>query len=134
MHHSPVWVKLLPVIVSLGGLVSCWLLFSKYRVRFIHYLNRLTFVRQLLVKKWFFDYLYDVALTNFLKRVGYGLWRAIDESVIDALGPQGVADVVLRTSKRLSQGQTGYIYHYAFVMIIGVACLLSFYALWGAVI
>lgn len=134
VHHSPLWVKLLPVIVSLGGLVSCWLLFSKYRVHLIHYLNRLTFVRQLLVKKWFFDYLYDVALTNFLKRVGYGLWRAIDESVIDALGPQGVADVVLRTSKRLSQGQTGYIYHYAFVMIIGVACLLSFYALWGAVI
>ena len=134
VHHSPLWVKLLPVIVSLGGLVSCWFLFSKYRVRLIHYLNRLTFVRQLLVKKWFFDYLYDVALTNFLKRVGYGLWRAIDESVIDALGPQGVADVVLRTSKRLSQGQTGYIYHYAFVMIIGVACLLSFYALWGAVI
>ena len=134
VHHSPPWVKLLPLIVSLGGLVGCWLMFSKYRGRLVPYLGRLTFVRQLLVEKWFFDYLYDVALTKFVKRVGYGFWKAIDESVIDALGPQGVADVVLRTSQRLSQGQTGYIYHYAFVMIIGVACLLTFYALWGAAI
>tara|TARA_B100000686_G_C16600533_1_gene868380 strand:- start:796 stop:1071 length:276 start_codon:yes stop_codon:yes gene_type:complete len=91
-------------------------------------------VRQVLIEKWFFDYLYDVALTNFLKRVGYGLWKSIDVAVIDSLGPQGVANAVLRTSQKLSKGQTGYIYHYAFVMIFGLTCLLSFYVLWGVII
>ncbi len=134
VHNSPVWVKLLPIIMTLGGLVACWLLLSKYRGPLVHYLSRVAFVRQLLVNKLFFDYLYDVVLTNFLKRIGYGLWKAIDESVIDSLGPQGVASVVVRSSQRLSQGQTGYIYHYAFVMIIGVACLLGIYVLWGTVI
>ena len=134
VHHSPLWVKVLPVMASLGGLLVCWLLLVRYRRQVVHYLPRLTFVRQVLIEKWFFDYLYDVALTNFLKRVGYGLWKSIDVAVIDSLGPQGVANAVLRTSQKLSKGQTGYIYHYAFVMIFGLTCLLSFYVLWGVII
>ena len=132
VHHSPVWVKFLPPAAALGGLLVCWLSLFKYRRHAVPYFARLTLIHRILVKKWYFDLVYDVVLTRFLKRVGHGLWRSIDGAVIDSLGPHGVANLVLKASQKLSKGQTGYIYHYAFVMIIGLTGLLTFYVLRGA--
>ena len=128
-HHSPFWVKALPIAMTLLGLGFSWLMFIKYPVCRVYLSSRLNFLYNILVEKWYFDYIYDVVLVSIVKRIGKGCWQSIDIAVIDALGPEGVAATVLRTSRRASQTQTGYIFHYAFAMIIGVTLLLSLYFL-----
>ena len=129
IHHSPFWVKALPIAMTLLGLGFSWLMFIKYPVCRVYLSSRLNFLYNILVEKWYFDYIYDVVLVSIVKRIGKGCWQSIDIAVIDALGPEGVAATVLRTSRRASQTQTGYIFHYAFAMIIGVTLLLSLYFL-----
>ena len=61
------------------------------------------------------------------KRLGYGLWQAVDVGVIDRFGPDGVAAAALTVARRAVRLQTGYLYHYAFAMLIGVAALVTWY-------
>ena len=61
------------------------------------------------------------------KPSGWGLWRGGDVGIIDRFGPDGIAHGTLDAAKRVVRLQTGYVYHYAFVMLIGVAALVSWY-------
>jgi len=127
IHHSPLWVKALPIMMALLGLGMSWLMFIKYPVCRVYLSSRLNFLYKILIEKWYFDYIYDLVLVSTVKKIGKGCWKSIDVAVIDALGPEGVAAIVLRTSRRASRSHTGYIFHYAFAMIIGVTLLLSSY-------
>jgi NADH-quinone oxidoreductase subunit L len=82
-----------------------------------------------LYNKWYFDELYDAIFVRPAKALGYALWRDGDGALIDGLGPDGVARVARNLAERASRLQTGYVYHYAFAMLIGVAGLISFYLL-----
>ncbi len=77
--------------------------------------------------KWYFDELYDLLFVRTAKAIGYGLWRGGDVAIIDRFGPDGVAHTTLDAAKRVMRVQTGYVYHYAFIMLIGVAALISWY-------
>ena len=82
----------------------------------------------LLYNKWYFDELYDFLFVRPAKALGYGLWRGGDVGIIDRFGPDGVAaQHAGRAARRVIRLQTGYVYHYAFVMLIGVAALVSWY-------
>ena len=74
-----------------------------------------------LCNKWYFDELYDFLFVRPAKRLGRFLWKTGDGAVIDGLGPDGVAARVIDITSRVVRLQTGYIYHYAFAMLIGVA-------------
>jgi NADH-quinone oxidoreductase subunit L len=80
--------------------------------------------------KWFFDELYDATFVKGAKVLGDIFWKIGDQKIIDGLGPNGVAWATMLVGKRTGKVQTGYVYHYAFVMLLGVAGLLS-YALWA---
>ena len=80
-----------------------------------------------LLNKWYFDELYDRVFVNPAKRLGRGLWKSGDGNVIDGVGPDGIAAAVINLSRRASKLQTGYIYHYAFAMLVGVALLVTWY-------
>ena len=84
-------------------------------------------VNTLFYNKWYFDELYDFLFVRPAKALGYGLWRGGDVGIIDRFGPDGVAHTTLDTAKRVMRLQTGYVYHYAFVMLIGVAALVTWY-------
>ena len=114
-------------MMTLLGLGISWLMFIKYPICRVYFSSRLNIVYKFLIEKWYFDYIYDLVLVSTIKKIGKGCWKSIDIAVIDALGPEGVAGAVLRTSRRASETQSGYIFHYAFAMIIGVALLLSSY-------
>jgi NADH-quinone oxidoreductase subunit L len=78
-----------------------------------------------LLNKWYFDELYDwlfVRPTFWLARL---LWKRGDGTIIDGLGPDNVAARVLWTTGRVVKLQTGYVYHYAFAMLIGVAIIVT---------
>ncbi|MFC3069984.1 NADH-quinone oxidoreductase subunit L [Phenylobacterium soli] len=80
--------------------------------------------------KWFFDELYNATFVRAAKFLGDLFWKGGDQKVIDGLGPDGVSAVSYAVGRRTGLLQTGYVYHYAFVMLLGVAGLLT-YALWA---
>jgi NADH-quinone oxidoreductase subunit L len=85
-----------------------------------------------LLNKWYFDELYDFLFVRPAKRLGRGLWKIGDGAIIDGLGPDGIASLTRRLAQRAGQLQSGYVYHYAFVMLIGIVLIISWYLFWGA--
>jgi NADH-quinone oxidoreductase subunit L len=83
-----------------------------------------------LYNKWYFDEIYDFVFVRGAKALGDLFWKGGDQKIIDGLGPDGVAAVSEAVGKETGRLQTGYVYHYAFVMLLGVAGLLTF-ALWA---
>ena len=77
-----------------------------------------------LLNKWYIDELYDVTVVRATKFLGDVFWKVGDEKIIDGYGPNGFAKFAANTSKRLSKIQSGYLYHYAFIMLLGVAVLI----------
>jgi NADH-quinone oxidoreductase subunit L len=76
--------------------------------------------------KWFFDELYDLVFVRGAARLGDLFWKRVDQATIDKFGPDGIARASLFGGRRLVRMQTGFLYHYAFVMLLGVAGLLSY--------
>jgi len=77
--------------------------------------------------KWYFDERYDRIFVRPAFYLGRGLWKSGDGAVIDGVGPDGVAAATRQLARRASWLQTGYVYHYAFAMLIGVVVLVSWY-------
>ena len=79
-----------------------------------------------LTKKWYFDELYDVLFVNSFKFLGKFFWKKIDGSIIDRFGPDGISKVIKKLSDKAGLFQTGFIYDYAFVMLLGLSLLLTY--------
>ena len=79
-----------------------------------------------LLNKWYFDELYQATFVRAAKLLGDLFWKGGDQKIIDGLGPDGVSAVSYAIGRRTGLFQTGYVYHYAFVMLLGVAGLLTF--------
>jgi NADH-quinone oxidoreductase subunit L len=80
-----------------------------------------------LLNKWYFDELYDRLFVHTAFVLGDGLWKTGDGAIIDGLGPDGIAAVTSELAREASRLQTGYVYHYAFAMLIGVVALVTWY-------
>ncbi|SVD44459.1 uncharacterized protein METZ01_LOCUS397313, partial [marine metagenome] len=78
-----------------------------------------------LKNKWYFDELYDYIFVKPAKKVGYFFWKKIDVSIIDKFGPDGISELIKYFSLKAVKFQSGYIYQYAFVMLIGFSILLT---------
>ncbi|MEQ9180578.1 MAG: NADH-quinone oxidoreductase subunit L, partial [Nitratireductor sp.] len=78
-----------------------------------------------LLNKWYFDELYDFLFVRPAMWLGRFLWKTGDGKVIDGLGPDGVSARVIDVTNKVVKLQTGYLYHYAFAMLIGVAALVT---------
>ena len=82
-------------------------------------------VYRFLLNKWYFDELYNAVFVKNANRIGAVLWKTGDVKIVDGLGPNGVAFISRVIAKRTGALQTGYVYHYAFAMIIGLLGLLT---------
>ena len=82
-------------------------------------------IYQFLVKKWYFDEMYDYLFVNPSKKIGKFLWKKVDGSIIDKFGPDGISSVIKNLSIKAVKFQSGFIYQYAFVMLIGFSVLLT---------
>jgi NADH-quinone oxidoreductase subunit L len=85
-------------------------------------------VHAFLYNKWYFDELYDWIFVRPYRFIARILWVYGDGAIIDGLGPDGVSARVVGLAKRAVRFQTGYVYQYAFVMLIGVVALVSYFA------
>lgn len=131
-HHVPFIVKSLPLFVGLAGIGLAYYLYM-YRPDLPGTIaDRLRPIYLFSLKKWYFDELYDRLFVRPARTLAVGLWKDGDEAVIDGLGPNGVAAAAKHLSRRASGLQSGYLYHYAFAMMIGVVVLVTWYLLsWG---
>ena len=83
------------------------------------------------LNKWYFDELYDWLFVKPAMRLGRILWKTGDGRIIDGLGPDGIAARVVDVTGRVVRLQTGYVYHYAFAMMIGVALITAYFMFQG---
>ncbi|HRD78510.1 MAG TPA: NADH-quinone oxidoreductase subunit L, partial [Hyphomicrobiaceae bacterium] len=83
------------------------------------------------LNKWYFDELYDRLFVRPAHAIGRVLWRTGDGKIIDGLGPDGIAARVLDAARGAVRLQTGYVYHYAFAMLIGIAALITWFMMTG---
>lgn len=123
-HHVPAWVKLLPIFVALAGIAVAALFYLKATDLPGKIAATFAPVHRFLFNKWYFDELYAAVIIRPAMVLAHVFWRS-DKTVIDGLGPDGVSSVVKDGAGILSRLQTGYVYHYAFSMLVGVSLLLG---------
>ncbi|CCV14582.1 NADH-quinone oxidoreductase subunit L [Mesorhizobium sp. STM 4661] len=125
IHELPLWVKLAPFIAMLIGFAIAW----QFYIRAPEMPKTLAAQHRglyaFLLNKWYFDELYDFLFVRPAKWLGRFLWKTGDGAIIDGLGPDGISARVVDVTNRVVKLQTGYLYHYAFAMLIGVAALVT---------
>jgi NADH-quinone oxidoreductase subunit L len=126
-HHVPGWVPVLPVIIGLIGIGLAYGLYIRNPEIPGRLAAKYQALYQWLLNKWYFDELYDAIFVRPSFSLGFGFWKKGDGAVIDGLGPDALAANTLKIARRAAALQTGYIYHYAFAMLIGVVALVSWY-------
>ncbi len=126
-HKVPKWVVWSPFVAMVLGFVGalyCYVLRPEVPGQIA---ARHEFLYRFLLNKWYFDELYDVLFVRPAKQIGSFLWKKGDGMVIDGLGPDGISARVVDVTNRVVRLQTGYVYHYAFSMIVGVGGLVTWY-------
>ncbi|MGF1476910.1 MAG: NADH-quinone oxidoreductase subunit L [Geminicoccaceae bacterium] len=126
-HHVGFVIKILPLLAGVVGLGLAYLMYIRQPDLPEKVAGAVRPLYQLSFNKWYVDEIYDALFVRPAKALGRGLWRWVDIGMIDDLGPNGLASGTLETTKRAVKLQTGYVYHYAFAMLIGVAALVSWY-------
>jgi NADH-quinone oxidoreductase subunit L len=131
MHEVPEWVKQSPFVMMVGGfaLAVVFYLWKPYLPGQLAASQPLLY--KFLLNKWYFDELYDIIFVRAAKDLGRFLWKQGDGRVIDGLGPDGVSARVLNVTDWAVRLQTGYLYHYAFAMLIWLAGIMTWYIFGG---
>ena len=130
-HHVPSWVPLAPFIAGVIGIALAYLFYM-----FVPQLpgivtGALGGLYRFVYRKWMFDELYDRLFVQPARYLGYGLWKSGDGAIIDGVGPDGIAAATRDVAFRAARLQSGYVYHYAFVMVIGVVLLVGWFYFFG---
>lgn len=131
IHQVPLWVKVLPFIMMVSGFAAAWWFYLARPQIPARLAGQYRAVYTFLLNKWYFDELYDFLFVRSAKRLGRMLWKGGDGFIIDGFGPDGVSARVLGITQRVVRLQSGYLYHYAFAMIIGVAGLVTWFMFTG---
>jgi len=127
MHHIPESIGLLPTVMMVVGFIVSWFFYVRRPDVPVELANQHQMLYQFLLNKWYFDELYDLIFVRPTKWIGRFLWKVGDGYIIDGFGPDGVSKRVLDITRGAVRIQTGYLYHYAFAMLIGVAGLITWF-------
>ena len=118
------------MLVPLGFLVS-YLFYIRRPYIPVELAEQQPLLYNFLLNKWYFDELYDFLIVRPTLWLGRLLWKWGDGWLIDGFGPDGISARVLDVTRNVVRLQTGYLYHYAFAMLIGVAILITWFIVWG---
>src|SRR5690606_25370709 len=127
-HHSPLWVVALPSVAMAAGFALAYVSYIAAPWIPAWTIKNFGPIHAFLYHKWYFDELYDWLFVRPTRWLARTLWKVGDGAIIDGLGPDGVSARVIDITNRVIRLQTGYVYHYAFVMLLGVAILISYFA------
>lgn len=124
--HPPLWLLILIPTLVISAIPLSFILFLKRKDIVENFINSQKPLYNFLVKKWYFDELYDLIFVRPFRNIGNFLWQRGDVKTIDAYGPDGIARVVKNLSDRASSMQSGYLYHYATILLIGLIIIVTF--------
>ncbi|WP_438731473.1 NADH-quinone oxidoreductase subunit L [Parasphingorhabdus sp. DH2-15] len=125
MHEVPLWVKLAASIAMLTGLAAAYFVYMMGEGRAQALAKTFRPLYTFFFNKWYFDELYDWLFVKPAFVVGRLFWKAGDQNVIDRFGPNGAAALVGVGSRMVGKMQSGYIYSYALVMLLGLVAAIS---------
>ncbi len=124
--HPPSWFILLtPILVILSIPIAYYIFIKNIKIS-NNIVNGNLPLYNFLKNKWYFDELYDYLFVNPSKKIGLYFWKKIDSRFIDRFGPDGISALIKNISLLAVKFQNGFIYHYAFVMLLGFSALLTF--------
>jgi len=131
MQHVPLWVSWAPTVAMVLGFTLSWLFYIAMPALPVRLANTplVHDVYEFLLNKWYFDELYDHIFVKSALWLGRQLWKQGDGAVIDGIGPDGLANSIQNLMKDAIKLQSGFVYHYAFVMLIGVTLIATMFAL-----
>jgi NADH-quinone oxidoreductase subunit L len=132
MEHLPLTVTLAPTVMMIGGFLVAWLFYVARPSLPEAYARDQPVLYRFLLNAWYFDKIYDFLIVRPLLWLGRLLWKGGDGFIIDGLGPDGISARVLDVTRGVVRLQTGYLYHYAFAMLIGVAAFITYFMFHGA--
>jgi NADH-quinone oxidoreductase subunit L len=124
-HHVPFWVKALPVVVTLLGIYLAWRFYIRHTDLPAKTVQAFEGLHDFFYNKWYFDEAYDFLFVRPARWLARQLWQRGDVGIIDRFGPDGVSALAKRAAEAASKLQSGYVYHYAFAMLIGVVALVA---------
>ena len=121
----------MPVLVGIFGIALAWVFYIVNTQLPPKVAKALPFLYRFLLNKWYFDELYNYVFVRKAKKLGHYLWKFWDEKIIDGLGPNGAAMATFLSASRVSRLQTGFVFHYAFAMLIGFMVIMSWVVFGG---
>ena len=124
--HPPMWVILItPLLVVISIPISYYLFVKNKDIP--HYLAEINKpLYNFLVNKWYFDEFYNFLFIKSFKKIGLFFWKSVDVKIIDKFGPDGISSLIKYLSLKANKFQSGFIYQYAFMMLLGFSALLTF--------
>jgi NADH-quinone oxidoreductase subunit L len=131
MHHVPIVVAWLPTLMMAIGFFVSWHFYIRRPDIPESMARQHDVLYRFLLNKWYFDEIYDFLFVRPTLWLGRLLWKGGDGWLIDGFGPDGVSARVLDVTRNVVRLQTGYLYHYAFAMLIGVAALITWFMFAG---
>ena len=124
-HYVPLWVKYLPIFLAILGILCAYLFYISNPNLPKILSKKFSSIYNLFYNKWYFDELYDYLFVKSFIKFGNFFWKKGDEGTIDRFGPNGISNLVKNISSKSIIIQSGYIYHYAFAMLIGLVVLIT---------
>ena len=131
IHHVSYLIKWSPTIMMVLGVSLSYYLYVKNPKIPSKMASEHEVLYNFLLNKWYFDEIYNFIFVKPVIKIGKIFWKSGDENIINRYGPDGISKQVTRITKKMVQLQTGYIYHYAFSMIIGLSFIITFYIIVG---
>ncbi len=125
-EHPPFWFLILTPSLVIFSIPVAYYLFVKNKDLPNQIANVNKPLYNFLVNKWYFDEFYDLIFVKSSKKAGVFLWKFFDIKIIDGFGPDGISKIIKKCSLKANKFQSGYIYQYAFVMLLGFSALLTF--------
>ncbi|WP_415272325.1 NADH-quinone oxidoreductase subunit L [Candidatus Pelagibacter sp. Uisw_121] len=125
-EHPPLWFILMTPALVLTSIPIAYYLFVKNKNVTNQIAESNKPLHNFLINKWYFDELYNVLFIKFSKKLGLFFWKAVDIKIIDKFGPDGVSSLIKSLSIKASKFQSGFIYQYAFMILLGFSALLTF--------
>ena len=125
-EHPPMWFLLLTPCLVLLSIPIAYYLFVKNKELSNQIANNNKPLYNFLINKWYFDELYEVIFIRPSKKIGLFLWKFCDVKLIDGFGPDGISSFIKKCSIKANKFQSGFIYQYAFIMLLGFSALLTF--------
>jgi len=125
-EHPPMWLLIITPLIVTASIPISFYLFVKNNTILKNFISKNQFLYNFLINKWYFDELYNFIFVEPVKKIGLFFWKKGDVNTIDRYGPDGLSKLIKTISDKAINFQSGYLYHYAFVMLIGFSILLTY--------